>query len=108
MSAKTKEVKTAPAKAKKPRRSFIVIFSAIVLCACVAIALLSEVKKVYEVKEQIAVVDSAKAEIDAENKAINDKMNDGNKDYMLRKLREISLVMLCPVKKVYQDISVND
>ncbi|MBP3939088.1 MAG: septum formation initiator family protein [Clostridia bacterium] len=108
MSAKTKEVKTAPAKAKKPRRSFIVIFSAIVLCACVAIALLSEVKKVYEVKEQIAVVDSAKAEIDAENKAINDKMNDGNKDEYVEEIARDKLGYVMPGEKVYQDISVND
>lgn len=108
MSAKTKEVKTAPAKAKKPRRSFIVIFSAIVLCACVAIALLSEVKKVYEVKEQIAVVDSEKAEIDAENKAINDKMNDGNKDEYVEEIARDKLGYVMPGEKVYQDISVND
>lgn len=108
MSAKTKEVKKAPAKAKKPRRSFIVIFSAIVLCACVAIALLSEVKKVYEVKEQIAVVDSAKAEIDAENKAINDKMNDGNKDEYVEEIARDKLGYVMPGEKVYQDISVND
>lgn len=108
MSAKTKEIKTAPAKAKKPRRSFIVIFSAIVLCACVAIALLSEVKKVYEVKEQIAVVDSAKAEIDAENKAINDKMNDGNKDEYVEEIARDKLGYVMPGEKVYQDISVND
>lgn len=108
MSAKTKEIKTALAKAKKPRRSFIVIFSAIVLCACVAIALLSEVKKVYEVKEQIAVVDSAKAEIDAENKAINDKMNDGNKDEYVEEIARDKLGYVMPGEKVYQDISVND
>ena len=95
------------AKAKKPRRSFIVIFSAVILCACVAIALLSEVKEVKEIRDQIAVVDAAKAELDTENKALQDKINDDNIDqYVEEKARENGYVM--PGEKVYQDISVND
>ena len=96
-----------PTKVKKPRRSFIVIFSAIILCACVAIALLSEIKEVNEIKEQIAVVDAAKAEIDTENKALQDKINDDNIDeYVEEKARDNGYIM--PGEKVYQDISVND
>ena len=60
------------------------------------------------IEEQIAVVDSAKAEIDAENKAINDKMNDGNKDEYVEEIARDKLGYVMPGEKVYQDISVND
>ncbi len=108
MSTKTKRVEYGPSKAKKPRRSFIVVFSAIFLCACVAIALLSEIKDVKEVQNQIAAVDAAKADIDAENKALQDKMNDGNKDEYVEEIARDKLGYVMPGEKVYQDISVND
>lgn len=108
MSTKTKRVEYNSNKAKKPRRSFIVVFSVIFLCACVAIALLSEIKEVKEVYNQIAAVDAEKAEVDAENKALQDKMNDGNKDEYVEEIARDKLGYVMPGEKVYQDISVND
>ena len=59
-------------------------------------------------KEQIVVVDAAKAELDAENKAISDKINDGNKDEYVEEIARDKLGYVMPGEKVYQDISVND
>ena len=96
------------AKVKKERRSFIVIFSVIVLCACLAISLISKVNAINDKKEEIAAVEAVKAEMEAENKAYNDKINDGNKDEYVEEIARDKLGYVMPGERVYQDISVND
>lgn len=95
------------AKEKKQRRSFIVIFFVIVLCACFAIPLLSGIKNVKEAKAEKAALEAAVIAGQAENDALNDKINSGNKDEYVEEIaRENGYIM--PGEKVYQDISVND
>ena len=96
------------AKVKKERRSFIVIFSVIVLCACLAISLISKVNAINDKKEEIAAVDTVKAEMEAENKAYQDKINDGDKDEYVEEIARDKLGYVMPGERVYQDISVND
>ncbi|MBP3442080.1 MAG: septum formation initiator family protein [Clostridia bacterium] len=96
------------AKVKKQRRSFIVIFSAIVLCACLAISLISKVNAINDKKEEIAAVESVRAEMEAENKAYYDKINDGDKDEYVEEIARDKLGYVMPGERVYQDVSVND
>ncbi|MEE0980216.1 MAG: septum formation initiator family protein [Acutalibacteraceae bacterium] len=96
------------AKVKKQRRSFIVVFFAIVLSACFAISLFSIVKDINDVKKEIAAVDEVKAEQEAENEALRDKINAGDKDEYVEEIARDKLGYVMPGERVYQDISVND
>ncbi len=96
------------AKVKKERRSFIVVFFAIVLSACFAISLFSIIKDINDVKKEIAAVDEVKAEQEAENEALRDKINDGDKDEYVEEIARDKLGYVMPGERVYQDISVND
>lgn len=96
------------AKVKKERRSFIVVFFAVVLCACFAISLFSIVKNINDVKEEIAAVEVVKEEKKAENEAYRDKINAGDKDEYVEEIARDKLGYVMPGERVYQDISVND
>ena len=96
------------AKVKKERRSFIVVFFVVVLCACFAISLFSIVKDINDVKEEIAAVEVVKEEKEAENEAYRDKINAGDKDEYVEEIARDKLGYVMPGERVYQDISVND
>ncbi len=93
---------------KKERRSFIVVFFAVVLCACFAISLFSIIKNINDVKEEIAAVEVVKEEMEAENEAYRDKINAGDKDEYVEEIARDKLGYVMPGERVYQDISVND
>ena len=93
---------------KKERRSFIVVFFVVVLCACFAISLFSIVKDINDVKEEIAAVEVVKEEKEAENEAYRDKINAGDKDEYVEEIARDKLGYVMPGERVYQDISVND
>lgn len=98
------------AKVEKKRRSFIVAFVAVVLCACVAISLFSVIKDIRRTKMEIASVNETIAEVDADNaeqKALNDKIENGDKDeYVENEARKLGYVK--QGERVYYDSSVND
>ena len=95
------------AKVKKQRRSFIVIFFVVVLCACMGIKLLSGIKEVKEAEAVNAELSSAIAAEKAEGEVWKDKISSDNKDEYYEDIaRENGYIM--PDEKVYQDISVND
>ncbi len=96
------------AEVKKNKRSFIVVFFAVVLCACFAISLFSLVRDINNVKKEIIDVEVATAEQEAENAALRDKINGGNKDEYVAEIARDKLGYVMPGERVYYDISVND
>ena len=97
-------------KRQHKKRSFIVSFCIVALCAWFAISLFSMIGDISEVKNEITEVKSA---ADIQNKKneelreVNSQLENGDIDEHVEKIaRENGYVM--PGERVYYDISVNN
>ncbi len=97
-------------KRKHKKRSFIVSFCVVALCAWFAISLFSMIGDISEVKDEITDVKSATALQETKNKElreVNSQLENGDIDEHVEIIaRENGYVM--PGERVYYDISVNN
>lgn len=96
------------AKTKKQKRSFIVSFCIIALCAYFAVSLISVNKEIAAVKKEIAVAQQANARQVAENEKLRDDMSSGDIDEYVEKVARDKFGFVMPGERVYYDVSVNN
>ncbi|MBD8960806.1 MAG: septum formation initiator family protein [Ruminococcaceae bacterium] len=99
---------TEMAEKKKRKRSFIVSFCIIALCAYFAISLITIHRNIKETKAEIADVKASYNEQVAENNRIKKRIGGGEIDEYVEKVARDELGYVKPGEHVYYDVSVND
>lgn len=99
---------TELAEKKKRKRSFIVCFCIIALCACFAISLISIHKQINDTKTEIASVNSKYEDQEAENAKIRKSVDSGNIDEYVEEIARDKLGYVKPGEHVYYDVSANN
>ena len=97
----------AQKKAQKKKRSFIITFCIVALCAYFAISLFSIEKDIADTRKQIVAVEQEQIAQKAKNDELRQQLNSGNiKDYAESIARDNGYVM--PGERVYYDVSVSN
>lgn len=96
------------AEKKKRKRSFIVSFCIIALCAYFAISLITTHRDIKKVEAETAEVKASVTEVLAENKRLQGYINGDKKDEYVEKVARDKLGYVKPGEHVYYDVSVND
>ena len=96
------------AEEKKLKRSFIVSFCMIALCAYFAISLITIHRNIKETKAEIDNVKASYNEQVAENNRIKKRIGGGEIDEYVEKVARDELGYVKPGEHVYYDVSVND
>lgn len=94
-------------KKNRKKRSFIITFCIVALCAYFAISLFSIEKDIADTKKQIVAVEQEQTAQKAKNDELRQQINSGNiKDYAESIARDNGYVM--PGERVYYDTSVSN
>lgn len=96
------------AENKKRKRSFIVSFCIIALCAYFAISLITIHKDIDKTKDEIATVKQSYDQQVADNKQIKEYIDSGEIDEYVEKVARDKHGYVKPGEHVYYDVSVND
>lgn len=96
------------AAVKKRKRSIILSFCIIVLCAFFAISLISITKRINETKAEIRDVQAQYAEQVKENEKLGKVVDSGDKDEYVEEIARDKLGYVKPGEHVYYNVSATD
>lgn len=96
------------AAVKKRKRSVIICFCIVVLCACFAISVISVTRRINETKAEINDVKAQYAEQVKENEKLGKVVESGDKDEYVEEIARDKLGYVKPGERVYYNVSATD
>ncbi|MDD6275723.1 MAG: septum formation initiator family protein [Clostridia bacterium] len=93
------------AEKKSHRISYILTFVIAVFCIYLAVSMISLAKDIKATKEEITAVNTANAQLAAENDSLRDSMDSGNIDKYVERIARDEMGYVKPGERVYYDVS---
>lgn len=95
-------------KRQHRKRSFIVSFCIVALCAWFAISLFSIIGDISKTKDEIDAVEAAKTAQEQENKELRKQLDNGDINEYAESYARDNLGYVMPGERIYYDVSANN